>query len=310
MQLDAEVKEAEAAGDGRVHVQGFQRDAALFVAAQRAEGLHVVQAVGQFDDKHARVVSGREEHFAEAVGNCRLRRFLFEAVELADAINEAGDFFAKLRRHVGFFQDGVFEDVVQQSRLQHRQVKVLAGEDAADGDGVDEVGFAGLALLSFVRCRAVDGAAQYFFLVFRVEVFFEFVGEFVVRRLQGVGAAEDGEGLVFEGKRRGVHGLFRHDFRVFYFRFNDRYRDFVVQQAGNGGFVFGDFAQGDDRGFVVFGQYQRLVAVGNLSRALGGGEDEAEAVVFVFKAVFDGNAGHVFSVMIRFGLREGDKRAF
>ena len=74
--------------------------------------------------------------------------------------------------------------------------------------------------------------------------------------------------------------------------------------------LFGDFAQGDDRGFVVFGQYQRLVAVGNLSRALGGGEDEAEAVVFVFKAVFDGNAGHVFSVMIRFGLREGDKRAF
>ena len=269
-----------------------------------------MQAVGQFDDKHARVVSGREEHFAEAVGNCRLRRFLFEAVELADAINEAGDFFAKLRRHVGFLEDGVFEDVVQQSRLQHRQVKALAGEDAADGDGVDEVGFAGLALLSFVRCRAVDGAAQHFFLVFRVEVFFEFVGEFVVRRLQGVGAAEDGEGLVFEGKRRGVHGLFRHDFRGFYLRLNDRYRDFVVQQAGNGGFVFGDFAQGDDRGFVVFGQYQRLVAVGNLSRALGGGEDEAEAVVFVFKAVFDGNAGHVFSVMIRFGLREGDKRAF
>ena len=76
-----------------------------------------MQAVGQFDDKDARVVGGREEHFAEAVGNCRLRRFLFEAVELADAINEAGDFFAKFRRHVGFFQDGVFEDVVQESCL-------------------------------------------------------------------------------------------------------------------------------------------------------------------------------------------------
>ena len=117
MQLDAEVKETEAAGDGRVHVQRFQGDAALFVAAQRTKGLHIVQAIGQFDDKDARVVCGRKEHLAETVGDRRLRRFLFEAVELADAINEAGDFFAKFRRHVGFFQDGVFEDVVQESRL-------------------------------------------------------------------------------------------------------------------------------------------------------------------------------------------------
>ena len=165
-----------------------------------------MQAVGQLDDEDTRVVRGGEKHFAEAVGDGSLRRGFFQAVEFADAINEAGDFFAKLRRHVGFLEDGVFEDVVQQSRLQHRQVKALAGEDAADGDGVDEVGFAALAFLPLMGCGAIDSTAQHFFHVFGVEVFFQFGGEVVIRRLQGLGAAEYGERLVFEGKRRRVHG--------------------------------------------------------------------------------------------------------
>jgi len=81
---------------------------------------------------------------------------------------------------------------------------------------------------------------------------------------------------------------------------NGRDRDGLVaaQQGVDGGFVFGDFAQGDDRDLVAFCGNKGLVAVGNLSRAAGGGEYEAEAVVFVFEAVFDGDAGHGFSVCV------------
>ena len=93
---------------------------------------------------------------------------------------------------------------MQEPRLQYRQVETLAGENTADGDGVDEVGFAGLAALSFVSGGTVDGAAQDFIDVFGIEVFFQLNREIVVSRLQGCRAGKDTEGLVFESKRR-VH---------------------------------------------------------------------------------------------------------
>ena len=203
-ELDAEIKETEATSDSGIDIQRFVSDALLFVATQGAEGLHIVQTVGEFDDKDARVVSSRQEHFAETVGDSGLRRGFFQTIEFADTIDKTGDIFAKFSRHVLFIKDGVFEDVMQEPRLQYRQVETLAGENTADGNGVDEVGFAGLAALPFVSGGAIDGAAQDFIDVFGIEVFFQLNREIVVSRLQGCRAGKDTEGLVFESKRR-VH---------------------------------------------------------------------------------------------------------
>jgi hypothetical protein len=48
----------------------------------------------------------------------------------------------------------------------------------------------------------------------------------------------------------------------------------------------GDFAQGNDGRLVIFFLHQGFGAVGHLARALGGGQDEVEAVIDVSKTIF------------------------
>lgn len=48
-----------------VDVECFRSDLLLFLADHRPHGLHVVQAVGQFDQDHADVVGDGDEHLAE-----------------------------------------------------------------------------------------------------------------------------------------------------------------------------------------------------------------------------------------------------
>ncbi len=57
----------------------------------------------------------------------------------------------------------------------------------------------------------------------------------------------------------------------------------------------GDFAQGDNRGLVVFPAQRGLGAIGQPAGALGSQQHELEQVVDVVQAVFDGDTGHKMS---------------
>src|SRR5262245_1762700 len=56
--------------------------------------------------------------------------------------------------------------------------------------------------------------------------------------------------------------------------------------------AFGDFAQ-RGHGRLVVALDQRLRTFGELARALGGQDDQGEAVSDFFEAIFDGNAGQI-----------------
>ena len=64
-QLVAHRIDAETVGDGRVDVHGLARDAAPLLGADRAEGAHVVQPVGELDQDDADILDHRQHHLAE-----------------------------------------------------------------------------------------------------------------------------------------------------------------------------------------------------------------------------------------------------
>ena len=75
---------------------------------------------------------------------------------------------------------------------------------------------------------------------------------------------------------------------------------YLVQHLGADQAV-GHFTQGDHGGLVVLALHPGLVPHGQLPGALGGDQDQLEAVVDVFQAIFNGNAGHesLYSTKIR-----------
>ena len=137
-------------GDGRVDLQGLAGDAPALGRGHGAEGAHVVQPVRELDHDDADVFHHRQHHLAEV-----LRLGLGAALELD--LGELGDAVHQLR-HFGaeagvdlFLQGGrVFDDIVQQGRLDGVMIHVQVGEDGGDRDRVRDVRFAGQAPLALM----------------------------------------------------------------------------------------------------------------------------------------------------------------
>jgi hypothetical protein len=85
---------AQPVGQRGIDLQGVARDANLLVLAQRADGAHVVQPVGQLDDQDADVAAHRDDHLADGLGLRRLP--VHDLVELRHPVDHGGDLLAEV----------------------------------------------------------------------------------------------------------------------------------------------------------------------------------------------------------------------
>ena len=67
-QFTADLAHPEAVRDGGVDLKRLAGDALTALQAERAQGAHIMQPVGQFDDDDADIVHHREQHLAIALG--------------------------------------------------------------------------------------------------------------------------------------------------------------------------------------------------------------------------------------------------
>ena len=95
-----------------------------------------MQAVGELDEEDADVAREGEDQLAEVLGLFGAVRLEFEAGELGDAVDQAGDLGAECLGQVVAVDSGVFDDVVQQGGGDGADVEAVAGEDFGDGEGV------------------------------------------------------------------------------------------------------------------------------------------------------------------------------
>ena len=86
---------AHASGERRIDVERVLGDAGALGLRHVVEGAHVVQAVGELDQQHARVVGDRQQELAEVLGLLRMLGDEVELAELGQPVDEAADLFAE-----------------------------------------------------------------------------------------------------------------------------------------------------------------------------------------------------------------------
>ena len=161
LELGAHALHAHAAGERGVDVERVLGDAGALGLRHVLEGAHVVQAVGELDQEHARVVGDREQELAEVLGLLRVLGDEVELAELGQAVDEAADLLAERLVDVVARGLGVLDRVVQHRRDDRGVVELELGEDRRDFERMREIGIARSALLRSVRLHREDiGAVE------------------------------------------------------------------------------------------------------------------------------------------------------
>jgi len=119
----------------------------------------MLQPVGQLDQHDAHVVHHRQEDFAQVLGllffpvaPAQLAQ-LVDMLQLGDAVDQLGDFFAELVAQVIDLDVGVLGHVVEQGGGDGGGVEAQVGQDAGNGQRVLDVRLARGARLPIVGCQ-------------------------------------------------------------------------------------------------------------------------------------------------------------
>lgn len=136
-----------------VDIIRFGGDAELLVFWHRADGAHVVQPVGDFDEHYANILNEGGEDLFEVlrlVGGC-----VVETIQLGEAIHNMADLLTKFSADLFYGHLGVFDDVMEQGTdgCRGSQANFLHA-DAGHFDGMEEIGFAAFAALLAVGFEA------------------------------------------------------------------------------------------------------------------------------------------------------------
>ena len=160
-ELVAHALHAHAAGERSVDVERVLGDAGALVLRHEMERAHVVQAVGELDQEHARVIGDGEQELAEILRLLGVLGDEVEPAELGQAVDQPADLLAE--RLVDLFAGDrrVFDRVVQHRRRDGGVVDLELGQDGRDFERMGEIGIARGALLAAVRLhREHIGAVQ------------------------------------------------------------------------------------------------------------------------------------------------------
>src|SRR5690606_23173925 len=126
----------QAVRDGSVDFERFAGNATALFDGYGAECAHVVKAVCQLDQNDADVARHGQKHLAKTFGLLFGLGGIFQALQLGDTVDDFSDVGTKPLGDFLFGDILVFDDVVQQGRHEGGGVKLPAGTDFSDGDGV------------------------------------------------------------------------------------------------------------------------------------------------------------------------------
>ena len=152
---------AHTAGKRSVDVERVLGDAGALGVRHELEGAHVVQAVGELDQEHARVIGNGEQELAEILRLLGVLGDEVEPAELGQAVDQPPDLLAE--RLVDLFAGDrrVFDRVVQHRRRDGGVIDLELGQNGRHLERMGEIRIAGGALLAAVRLhREHIGAVQ------------------------------------------------------------------------------------------------------------------------------------------------------
>ena len=113
LQLAAQTLHAHATGERSVDLQRVLGDAGALGLRHVMQRAHVVQAVGELDQQHARVVGDGEQELAEVFRLHRVAGREIELVELGQPVDQPADLDAEHLVQLLARDGGVFDRVVQ-----------------------------------------------------------------------------------------------------------------------------------------------------------------------------------------------------
>jgi hypothetical protein len=154
LQLALEPVDAQPAGQGGIEIHGFLGEFHLFLARDMAQGLHVVQPVGQFDQQNPDVRRHGQEEFADILRLVGEAAVELDIGDLGGALDDVGDIIAKgLAEFFLRFLEvlGLFEHPVQEARAEGGNIKAHGGQDVGDHQGVVQIGAARKPMLARVK---------------------------------------------------------------------------------------------------------------------------------------------------------------
>jgi len=138
-QLVAHVLHAHATGERRIDFHRLFGNAGALVVAHVLERAHIVQAIGQFDQKDTHVVGDRQQQLAQVFRLLGLLRHEVELFQLGQPLDQTADVLAE--QFVDFLprRGGILDRVVQQRHRDGRLVEMHVGQDGGDFERVGNV---------------------------------------------------------------------------------------------------------------------------------------------------------------------------
>ena len=161
LQLVAHALHAHAPGKRGVDIERVLRDSGALGLRHELEGAHVVQTVGELDQKHASVVGDGEQELAKILGLLGVPGDEVELAEFGQAVDQPADLFAERPVDLLARDRRVFDRVMQHRRRDRRIVDLELRQDGGDFERMGEIEIARGALLAAVRLHREDvGAVQ------------------------------------------------------------------------------------------------------------------------------------------------------
>jgi hypothetical protein len=307
LQFAVSLVQPEPVRDGRVDVERFARDAGPLLARRVGQRAHVVGAVGQFDQNDAHVARHCQQHLAERLGLVFLAGVELQLVELGKPVDQFRDRGAETLDEFGLGDAAILDGVVQQRGHQRLRIELPFGALRRHRDGVGDVGLAAVAQLTQVGLVGEPVGAPHQLGVFGAQVIEacrqcgKARGGRVQRRRARLRRAFGGNGLRFGYRAHVYHfsvtavwprpGIKKAPLcGAFSLQGCVRSARYLLEHL-EADLAFGDFAQGGHGGLVLALDLGG-VALAQHARAVGGGQDELEAVRDVDETIFDGDAGH------------------
>ena len=142
LQGGLEPVDSHPAGKGRIDVDGFPGDFLLFFRRMEPEGLHVVEAVGEFDDDDTDIGGHGENHLAHVFRLLFLTGAELHLADLGHPVHDVCRFLSEKALHFGEFRGRVLDGIVKKAGCDTDHVHFHLGEDVCDFEGVGEIGFA------------------------------------------------------------------------------------------------------------------------------------------------------------------------
>ena len=156
-QLLAHILHADAPGQRRIDIDRLLGDApALVGLLDVTQGAHIVQPVGQLDQKHADVAGHGQHQLAEILGLLGAFGEKFQLGEFGDAVHQIGDLLAEILLDVVIGDQRVLDRVVQQRGDDGGHVELELGQDGRHFQGMGEIGIARGAELLAMRRHGID----------------------------------------------------------------------------------------------------------------------------------------------------------